>query len=40
VGLLEDVDANGKILGIVGDTRGAFSDKSPQWLSDLTHMED
>lgn len=40
VGLLEDIDTNDKILGIVGDTKGAFSDKSPQWLSDLTHMED
>ena len=34
VGLLEDVDAKGKILGIVGDTRGAFSDKSGRALLD------
>lgn len=34
VGLLEDVDAKGKILGIVGDTKGAFSDKSGRALLD------
>ena len=34
VGLLEDVDAKGKILVIVRDTKGAFSDKSGRALLD------
>ena len=34
MGLLEDVDAKGKILVIVRDTKGAFSDKSGRALLD------
>ena len=33
VGLSEDVDTKDKILVIVGDTRGVFSDKSGRALS-------
>ena len=39
MGLLEDVDANDKILGIVGDTKGAFSDKSAGALLDRFKRE-
>jgi len=39
VGLLEDVDANDKILGIVGDTRGAFSNRSGRALLDRFKRE-
>jgi hypothetical protein len=39
MGLSKDIDTNGKILVIVGDTRGAFSDRSGRVLLDRFKRE-